>query len=99
MLTVVFFLYLPRKSQGHFNTLYLVYCKNATFRYVDSLVFPAISICNLNDMRLSSMQGTQIDRAIIAADMSLLQNISSEEFTRQIDSAKHKLSDMLVRVR
>ena len=43
------------------------------------------------------MQGTQIDRAIIAADMSLLQNISSEEFTRQIDSAKHKLSDMLVR--
>ena len=29
-------------------------------RYVDDLVFPAISICNVNDMKLSVMNGTQV---------------------------------------
>ena len=66
------------------------------FRNVDSLVFPAISICNLNDMKLSVMNGTQVDKAILAMDVRLLQNVTNEEYDHLINTAKHTLPDMLV---
>ena len=60
------------------------------------MVFPAISICNLNDMKLSVINGTQLDKAIIAANHSLLGNMTKEHYERLIKTSKHELPDMLV---
>ena len=33
--------------------------------YVDELKFPAVSFCNLNDLKLSILNGTKVDEAIL----------------------------------
>lgn len=68
--------------------------KNVFFRYVDEIEFPAVSFCNLNDMRLSVMEGTMVDRAIL--DHSILDNVTAEEYRNVTRRAVHKLEEMLV---
>ena len=59
-------------------------------QYVDKLLFPAITFCNMNDMRLSMMNNTMIDRAIL--DRSLLFNVTYEDFLHRVKAA-HKLGE------
>ena len=63
-------------------------------RYVNELEFPAVSFCNLNDMRLSVMKGTMVDAAIL--DHTLRETVTADEYRNVTRSAVHKLDEMLV---
>ena len=62
-------------------------------QYVDNLTFPAVTFCNLNDMRLSMLNNTLLDRAIL--DNNLLVNLTHKDFQLPHKSA-HKLEEMLI---
>ena len=64
-----------------------------TRRYEDSMQFPAVSICNLNDMRASLMEGTKLDKIIKGQNLSL----EGDEYRSTISRANHELEDMLYR--
>ena len=65
-----------------------------TTLYEDSMQFPAVSICNLNDMRTSVMTGTKLDKIIKQkANLSL----EGDEYRNTIRKANHRLKDMLFR--
>ncbi|XP_065071439.1 acid-sensing ion channel 1B-like [Rhopilema esculentum] len=63
-----------------------------TVRYEDSMRFPAVSICNLNDMRTSVMKGTKLDM-ILKGDRNV--SLSGDEYRNTIRKANHELPDML----
>lgn len=63
-------------------------------RFVDEIEFPAVSLCNLNDMRLSVVRGTAVDKAVL--DHAFSANVTAEEYRHVTRSAVHKLEEMLV---
>lgn len=63
-------------------------------RFVDEMEFPAVSFCNLNDMRLSVVEGTAVDAAI--QDHSRAANVTSKEYRNVTRSAVHRIDEMLV---
>jgi len=63
-------------------------------KYVDELEFPAVSFCNLNDMRISVLNGTLVDAAIL--DNSKMGLVSGEEYRQTTMGAAHKLEEMIV---
>ena len=64
-------------------------------KYNKSLAFPAVSLCNLNDMRISQMLGTKLHQAIVRRDRNLSGQLSGDEYTKTIRNANHNLKDML----
>ena len=74
---------------------YLSYPVSTSVRrkYVDKLIFPAVSFCNLNDMRLGMMNGTMIDRAVL--NNNLIANVTHEDWIYR-EKAAHRLDEMLV---
>ena len=62
-------------------------------RYVDEIEFPAVSFCNLNDMRLSVIEGTLIDAAIL--DHNLLKNVSGDLYRNVTREAVHRYTSHL----
>nr|CAL36112.1 hydra Na channel 3 [Hydra vulgaris] len=62
--------------------------------YVNQINFPAVSFCNLNDIRFSVMNGTIVDDAIINNNQEA--NITGEEMRTFIQAARHTLKEMLV---
>ena len=60
--------------------------------YEDSMQFPAVSICNLNDMRVSVMRGTMLDKILREGKVVQLEG---DEYRRTIRKANHRLKDML----
>ena len=62
--------------------------------YVGEMQFPAVSFCNLNDMRLSVLDGTMVDKAIL--DHRYTANVTSAEYRNVTRSATHRLDEMLV---
>ena len=63
-------------------------------QYVDEIKFPAVSFCNLNDMRMSILNGTQVDAAIL--DHSKSGNVTAEQYRNTTRSAQHLLEEMLI---
>eukprot|EP00794_Sanderia_malayensis_P005438 gene5438-6117_t len=64
-----------------------------TIKYKDSMLFPAVSICNLNDFRLSMMKNTTLHKMITqGGDFSKL---DGDEYKKTIRRANHKIEDML----
>ena len=62
--------------------------------YVNQINFPAVSFCNLNDMRFSLMNGTKVDDAILNPHKN--EFISGEEYINVTLGARHNLQEMLV---
>ena len=62
-------------------------------RYVDELAFPAVSFCNLNDLRFSVTNGTSLHNAIVEQDPSL---VNAEDYDRITKEGRHLLSEMIV---
>ena len=62
-------------------------------QYVDDLEFPAVSFCNINDMRMSVLNGTNVDIAILTNNPG---NVSAEEYRSTTRSAAHDITEMLV---
>lgn len=64
-------------------------------KYNQSLTFPAVSLCNLNDMRHSRMLGTKLHQAILRRDRNISSQLSGNEYKETIRRANHRLEDML----
>ena len=64
-----------------------------TVQYQDSMQFPAVSLCNLNDMRHSVMNGTKLDKILKHDEQNV--SLSGDEYRNTIRRANHKLKDML----
>ena len=62
-------------------------------QHVDELKFPAVSFCNMNDMRFSVMNGTMVDKAIFNQSISHSVTVDDYSISR---TAQHTLPDMLV---
>ena len=62
-------------------------------QYVDEMDFPAVSFCNINDLRMSVLNGTAVDNAILHNEPG---NVTAEEYTRTFKSAAHEVKEMLV---
>ena len=62
--------------------------------YVDNLDFPAVSFCNLNDARMSVLNGSSVDKAIL--DSANAGNVSADEYRKTTREARHNLEDMLL---
>jgi len=63
-----------------------------TIKYEEDMLFPAVSLCNLNDMRMSVMNGTKLHKAIQKGNILAL---DGKEYTDTIRKANHRLEDML----
>eukprot|EP00112_Aurelia_sp_Birch-Aquarium-sp1_P001930 Seg1212.4 transcript_id=Seg1212.4/GoldUCD/mRNA.D3Y31 product="Acid-sensing ion channel 3" protein_id=Seg1212.4/GoldUCD/D3Y31 len=64
-----------------------------TIKYKDNMPFPAVSICNLNDVRYSVIKGTKLHNAIITKGDVF--SLDGKEYTDTIRRANHRLKDML----
>ena len=64
-----------------------------TIKYKDNMLFPAVSICNLNDVRYSVMKGTKLHNAIV--NKGDVFSLDGKEYTDTIRRANHRLQDML----
>ena len=65
-----------------------------TMKYEEEMLFPAVSFCNLNDMRMSAMNGTNLHKAILGKGSIMA--LDGKEYTETIRHANHRLEDMLV---
>lgn len=63
-------------------------------QYVDEIEFPAVSFCNVNDMRMSVLNGTMVDAAIL--DQSKTHLVTAEEYLNVTRGAAHSLDEMLI---
>ena len=67
-----------------------------TVNYVEELEFPAISLCNINDLRISRMNGTLLHDLIQSGiKENIGDKISGEEYYRTTKEANHLLENML----
>eukprot|EP00794_Sanderia_malayensis_P005607 gene5607-6297_t len=66
-----------------------------TVVFEKALEFPAVSLCNLNDMRHSQMIGTKLHEMIKRRDYNFSGQLSGDEYQRTIRTANHKLENML----
>ena len=62
-------------------------------QYVNEIEFPAVSFCNINDLRMSVLNGTAVDNAILHNRPG---NVTAEEYQRIFKSAAHDINEMLV---
>ena len=66
-------------------------------QYVGEMKFPAVSFCNLNDMRMSILNGTLVDKAILDEySTGKSENVSSEQYKNATRFAAHILEEMLI---
>ena len=64
-------------------------------KYNQSLAFPAVSLCNLNDLKYSRMLGTKLHEAILRKDQNISSQLSGNEYKETLRRANHRLEDML----
>ena len=74
------------------------YFKNPFFTarariYVNHHNFPAVSFCNLNDMRFSILNGTRLDSQILNPEKKY--NLTAEEYL-PVKKSAHKIEEMLI---
>ncbi|XP_047135886.1 acid-sensing ion channel 1 isoform X1 [Hydra vulgaris] len=62
--------------------------------YVNEIDFPAVSFCNFNEFRLSKMDGTKVDQAILNPKLQGL--VTAEEYRNVTFGAMFDLKEMLV---
>ena len=65
--------------------------------YAQELPFPAISFCNLNDMRMSMLRGSIIDQAVVNENAALIGNSSEAESWDLVKKSAHRITDMILR--
>ena len=69
--------------------------------YENSLVFPAVTLCNYNDARFSKMNGTRFHELYFRKEIKrenvshLMEEISGEEMTNTLSNAAHRLDEMI----
>ncbi|XP_066910429.1 acid-sensing ion channel 1C-like isoform X2 [Clytia hemisphaerica] len=62
-------------------------------QYVDSIDFPAVSFCNVNDMRMSVLNGTNVDQAVLSGEAS---GVNGTEYVRLKRLSAHEIDEMLI---
>ena len=69
-------------------------------KYVDEQAFPAVSICNLNDLRVSKLNGSVLYKLLEAKKHKggglNLSQITGEEYRNTTMEACHRIQHMLV---
>jgi acid-sensing ion channel 1 len=69
--------------------------------YNDSLQFPAVSLCNYNDARLSKMNGTLMNDIFVQSKLQgknvtiLKEQLSGDLMAKTLKDAAHRLEDMI----
>lgn len=91
LLLIALGLLLQKLFESTVNYMSHPYTTMKTMRYENSMQFPAVSICNRNDMRRSVMKGTTLDQIIKGKNLSL----QGDEYRNTIRKANHRLEDML----
>lgn len=70
--------------------------------YESSMVFPAVSICNYNDARLSKMNGTLVDQLFVTRSITggnfshIEEKITGEIMKETLSQAAHRLDEMIL---
>ncbi len=77
------------------NYLNYPFSTTRSMRITSDLEFPAVSLCNLNDMRYSQMLGTKLHEIIKSQNFNISGQLSGNEYKQTIRSANHKLENML----
>lgn len=62
--------------------------------HVDEIEFPAISICNINDLRMSKMHNTKLHKLLQKEEGMTMDNITGHEYASTTRKANHELSSM-----
>ncbi len=74
----------------------------STIEYKDWLTFPAISFCNLNDLRFSKINGTKLGEVFLSNnrrykfDENRTGDIDGETLARKMREASHRIEDMFM---
>ena len=66
-----------------------------TTKHVNKLVFPAVSLCNLNDLRYSVMNGSKLHDMLMNPMNFNLSALDKNEYRNTIQKANHQLKSML----
>ena len=94
IITIAAFTYSVQKVyESTVNYLQYPFSTAHTRRFVDKLEFPAVSFCNLNDIRMSIVENTKFDEALMSHK---LDNVSQAEYRNYTLDAAHRLDEMLV---
>lgn len=70
--------------------------------YESSMVFPAVSICNYNDARLSKMNGTLVHKLFVCSQSAgkncshLKKDVTGEVMKQTLSKAAHRLDEMIL---
>lgn len=71
----------------------------STIEYVDRLTFPAISFCNLNDFRLSKINGTKLGDVFLLDKREYKSknfDMDGDRLAKRMDESSHNVSDMFM---
>jgi len=71
----------------------------STIEYVDRLTFPAISFCNLNDFRLSKINGTKLGDVYLNNKRKYTKSsydMDGKTLAKRMDESSHNVSDMFM---
>ena len=102
LLLGAFALFFEKCTDSFMNFFQYPFTTTTLLVYEDKLRFPAISVCNYNDARLSKMNGTLMERLfvgkqILGQNVSHLQSqITGELMKKTLSNAAHRLEDMVV---
>ena len=66
-----------------------------TTKHVSKLVFPAVSICNLNDFRFSVINGTWLNTFVVERQAFNASKFDEHDFQNTIKKANHQMKNML----
>ena len=66
-----------------------------TTKHVSKLVFPAVSICNLNDFRFSVINGTWLNTLLVEGQAFNASKFDEHDFQNTIKKANHQMKNML----
>lgn len=104
LLLGAFSLFFEKCSESITSYFQYPFTTTTLLMYNESLPFPAISLCNTNDARLSKMNGTIMDRYFRAEskmkgsnpnDTNLHFQITGDLMKSTLDNAKHQLHEMI----
>lgn len=102
LLLGAFAMFFEKCTDSIINFLNFPFTTTTLLVYENMLTFPAVSICNYNDARMSKMNGTLMDRLFVGNKIEkknvsyLREQITGEVMERTLEDAAHRLEDMIV---
>ena len=102
LLLGAFALFFEKCTDSIINYFQFPFTTTTLIVYENSLVFPAVSICNYNDARFSKMNGTTVHELYFRTKIKgenvshLMEKISGEEMTKTLTEAAHRLDEMIL---